>query len=519
MASKLKTDLTKAALNNDVTAVQRLLDRGDDVNAEDNGWTPLLVAVKNANVAVVRLLLQAGADVNWTNRKGQSALLFAVHNVDLEVVELLLQCQADVDQAHVGDGTTALYFAARSGSASLVRMLIRAGANVNLANSEGVTALMKASDRGYYDTVRLLLNEKADVKLVSRQGWDALMYASCEGHGKILELLLKNCDSINKEALFIASQNGRTECVKLLLKYGYGVNVANDEGNTALMYAAYAGHEAIAETLLKQRDINVNQQDGNGWTALHYASKQGKANVVQQLVKRNADVNLHSTKGVSVLMMASLSNAPGALQTLNLLLQSHADVNYVSPDGWSALGAASFSGRHQAVECLLQHSATDISRSLMLAVGQGHNTIADTLITSGANVNFTDESGTDPLMVAARANNVAAVQKLIQLGADVTKVNIEGRNAFMEAKHYGSSEVATYLDPNHTAPVVAGGNRYHNNQVIINPVYNLSVVIQAPHLKNLSVKGPAVSVEAETVENFALNGSIHVNGGDEDNDD
>lgn len=506
-------------MTNDFTAVQRLLDMGDDVNAEDSGWTPLLVAVKNGNVAVVQLLLQSGADVNWTNTKGQSALLFAVHNVDSEVVELLLRFKAKVDQAQVKDGTTAVYYAARSGSASLVRMLSAAGANCNLANSEGVSALMKASDRGDYDTVSLLLSEKADVKLVSREGWDALMYASSQGHWKILELLLKNCDSINKEALFIASQNGRAKCVKLLLKWGCGVNVDNDEGNTALMYAAYAGHEAIAEILLKQKAINVNQQDCHGRAALHYASKQGNANIVQQLLKCNADVNIHNTKGESVLMMASLSNAPGALETLNLLLQSHADVNYVSPAGCSALSAASLYGRHQVAEVLLQHGAADVYRSLILAIGQGHDTIMDTLIKSGAQVNFTNEAGIDALMVAARANNVAAVQKLIQLGADVTKVNSEGRNACLEARHYGSSEVATFLDPNQTHAVAAAGNRNIYYNVIHPPVIHLSINLQAPRIKYLSVKDSSVGVNAASVENLALNGPINVVRGDDDSHD
>lgn len=110
---------------------------------------------------VVRVLVEAGADVNKSNPGGWNALMGAADEGYLEVVKYLVSKGAVVD-AKTRQGRTALIRSAYHGQNEVISYLISKGADVNLADNGGVTALILAAQGGHDKTVRVLLKAGAN---------------------------------------------------------------------------------------------------------------------------------------------------------------------------------------------------------------------------------------------------------------------------------------------------------------------------------------------------------------------
>lgn len=154
--------LRRAAGTGDITSVQKLIAEGADVNKQDKyGYTALISASSNGHHKIVRLLLAMGADPNLQTSYGGTALSAASHHHP-EVVRMLLDAGADVDK---GAG---LVGAAWNGEHEIVRMLLAAGANVNVQTTYECTPLFAASLNGHREIVHTLLEAGADVHVMCR---------------------------------------------------------------------------------------------------------------------------------------------------------------------------------------------------------------------------------------------------------------------------------------------------------------------------------------------------------------
>ncbi|MDT3687016.1 MAG: ankyrin repeat domain-containing protein [Pseudorhodoplanes sp.] len=168
--------LLAAAARGDTASVKGLLDGGASVQARDgSGRTALLLATHGNHVEAARVLIAAGADVNAkdnkmtleagadlksTNRYGGTALIPAAHHGHAETVKILLATAIDKDHVNAL-GWTALLEAVILGDGGrtyteIVRLLVEAGANVNIADRDGVTSLTHAKRHGYSQIARIL---------------------------------------------------------------------------------------------------------------------------------------------------------------------------------------------------------------------------------------------------------------------------------------------------------------------------------------------------------------------------
>ena len=211
-------------------------------------------AVANQNLDEVRRMLKTDADVNnlWHD---ETVLMSASHGGHLAVVNVLLAAGAEVDKMSF-DGMTALMKASRLGHVDIIKALLDNGANVNMVDKSGNTALMFASWMGHIAVVNELLAKGANVNVVNDIGWTALMKASDYGHAAVVKELLEAsdirvnmADKFGNTALIKASTNGRDKVVKMLLDGGADVNVVNNNRQTALMLADNYGHAAVAALL------------------------------------------------------------------------------------------------------------------------------------------------------------------------------------------------------------------------------------------------------------------------------
>jgi ankyrin repeat protein len=155
-------------------------------NAENS--TGLHLASENGHKAVVRLLLEAKADVNVKNSDRETALYRAVRNGHAAVVKLLLEAKADINVRNIF-GATVLHWAAGDGHETIVKLLLEAKADVNVKDREGATVLHWAAENGHEAVVKLLLEVKADVNVKDREGETALHWAARNGHEVVVKLL------------------------------------------------------------------------------------------------------------------------------------------------------------------------------------------------------------------------------------------------------------------------------------------------------------------------------------------
>jgi hypothetical protein len=153
--------LALAVRNGHADAVGRLIAFGANVNeAAHYTFTPLANAAERGHVRIVKRLLKAGANVN-SAPDGYTALMRACWGRQPKAARLLLQDGADPNlKRH--DGQRALHFAAKSGSAECVKLLLEHGANISAVTNSKDTALTNAEFYKHEDVVKLLRAKYAE---------------------------------------------------------------------------------------------------------------------------------------------------------------------------------------------------------------------------------------------------------------------------------------------------------------------------------------------------------------------
>ncbi|KAJ7274220.1 ankyrin repeat-containing domain protein [Mycena rebaudengoi] len=353
-----------------IEAVVRLLiQNGADVNAQGGKYgSALQAASASGHEAIVRLLIEQGANMNAQGELFDNALQAASASGNEAVVRLLIQDGVDVN-AQGGDFGTALQVASAkghegisglfanalqaasySGHVEVARLLVERGADVNAQGGEDGSALQAASTKGHQEIVRLLIELGADVNAQGGEYGSALQAASAEGHQEIVRLLIELGADINAQgggygsALQAASEGGHEEIVRLLIELGANMNAQGKLFDNALQAASAGGNQAVVRLLI-QNGADVNAQAGDFGTALQAASASGREAVVQLLIEEGADVDTQNGVFGNALQAASMGGNEAIVQ---LLIDKGADVHARGGFYGNALQAASAQG-HEAV--------------------------------------------------------------------------------------------------------------------------------------------------------------------------
>jgi ankyrin repeat protein len=182
------------AARGDTAAIERLLSEGASVSARDaTGQTALIAAAWGNHLDAACALIAAGADVNAQDETRQSAYLIATSEGYLELLEMTLDAGADVRSLDSYNGT-GLIRAAERGHFDIVARLLETDIAVDHVNRLGLTALLEAvmfGDGGprYVETVRLLIAAGADVNLADGNGATPLAHARQRGFTEVATLL------------------------------------------------------------------------------------------------------------------------------------------------------------------------------------------------------------------------------------------------------------------------------------------------------------------------------------------
>ena len=163
----------------------------DGIDSKDSSESSsLIVAIRTGNDALVKLLIESGAPINPAQGNGSSPFWEAASAGKIGILKMLLKAGANVDGLdHQGSTYLASYGFFDS---HVTKILLEAGANPNARESDGQTALMNASRYGYEDAVKLLIEHGADVNLKDDNGRSALMHAAAGKYVDAIPHLLKH---------------------------------------------------------------------------------------------------------------------------------------------------------------------------------------------------------------------------------------------------------------------------------------------------------------------------------------
>jgi ankyrin repeat protein len=159
---KLNRDMLDSVIMGDISRVRELLRQGADVNARDteHNETPLMLAVKFAKADIVRLLLDAGAEVNARNDWGKTALFYAP--VFSDVFAALLEVGADVHALDKEGNSILMQMVSKSPSLAEAEELLRLGVDQSLLNEDGKSALDIAESLGLVKIIERLRQRRAN---------------------------------------------------------------------------------------------------------------------------------------------------------------------------------------------------------------------------------------------------------------------------------------------------------------------------------------------------------------------
>ncbi len=192
--------LLKAAHEGDVDEVLALINDGASLEAIDgSGRTPVIVAAFASNDEVVNALSNAGANMNALEHRAYDVVTIAAVANDLELLELALENGASAENITSPYDGTALIAAAHLGHHQVVDLLGQHDAPLDHINNLGWTALIEAvvlGDGGpdHTQTVKILLDAGADQNIGDSQGVTPLEHARANGYEKMIKLFLNSKD-------------------------------------------------------------------------------------------------------------------------------------------------------------------------------------------------------------------------------------------------------------------------------------------------------------------------------------
>ncbi|GLA81291.1 hypothetical protein AtubIFM56815_004934 [Aspergillus tubingensis] len=444
---------------------KRLLQSCTDVN-EEKGYfvNALAAAIAGRKLALVQLVVDAGADLNARGRFGFPLRAATIANQpDIARYFLDRGIDPNLRDEELGDPLQA---AASCGNLDMMLLLLSHNASVDGCGGHFSNALQAACFNGHEQAVRLLIDHRASLNHKGRYR-DALQAAVYGGHERIVEILLvagarlnpgrrgrvypcalqdwterialpgtrRGCGELDipKDLgpLEVAARRGDVKLVELLLAKGATIDArdANRRDNeynkgcayTALQIAAFWGHLAVVECLLDRgADIDAVRQTLG--TPLQAALEGGHFDIADVLLSRGARIDSHWAMFGSCLQVFS---ERGHIETVRFLLGRGANIEDRGGENGNALQVACNAGHIDIVKLLLDSGADvrspgrKIGNALQAASMAGHLDIVKLLVHNGIGVDEADGIPQTALCLAAEKGDEDMMNFLLQQGAKV----------------------------------------------------------------------------------------------------
>jgi ankyrin repeat protein len=361
---------------------------------------PIADAAMQGDVATVRKLIAERVNVNAAQGDGMTALHWAAERGDSVMAILLLRAHANVKAVTRIGNYTPLHIASKSGSGAVVRALLKAGSDPNVATTSGATALHFAAASGNVDAVNALLDKKADLNAhESEWGQTPLIFAAAEDRADVIRTLLKRgADaSIRTTAVNLTEQASQEQAATRRRNEAFASFLPKAKRDSMLAAAAQAAKDAA------QAQPVAAAQGGIGTPDTPRQGRQGGAPAPSTDGLTPSQIQEAIVAGRTVMTTPVTKPAAEEADTADGQVAGYAS-SVGSMGGLTALHHAVRQGNIAAVVALLdggadvnEASAGDGTTPLLLSTINGQFDVSLRLIERGANPNLASTAGATPL--------------------------------------------------------------------------------------------------------------------------
>ncbi|GMF29564.1 unnamed protein product [Phytophthora lilii] len=324
--------LHAAAWDGSYEVLEFLLKEGQQVDERGRrGVTALMATLMRHNVQALRAVFQGSAVVQLNTvvdcRKEDAERL----NHTLSVVKLLLRHGANTE-ARDQDGKTALLLATNDELFEVAKLLLEHGARLDAQDSAGrspLHACLRSSPEQSVLVTNLVISRGAPIDLPDNAGETPLTIVVRRGDITALQLLLNHHSLVATPArqdfsgavLLQAAELGVVDVVRFLLDGKYtSIDVVNARGETALHLAIVKLRKQLVEMLTSATSAELllkARTQGKGESVLHYAARYGSPSDLQSVLslfgkKGSQEVNVASSRGLTPLYLATTAPTAGS---------------------------------------------------------------------------------------------------------------------------------------------------------------------------------------------------------------
>ncbi|GFR16104.1 poly polymerase tankyrase [Trichonephila clavata] len=422
-------------------------------NAQHDKLTPLMFASQKGHLEVVKLLIEHNAQVEMKDKKQRTALTHAVINGHAHVTSYLLRLGANPNSTD-SSGNTLVHYAAAYGWYFCLKLLIEAGASLNLPNDWKITPLSLAFMKGHMGLVDFLVEQPGidiNVDVNNESGMTLVMQAlrsninhsmlerihflvvkqksDCTkvdfmGNNAFHHLVLAEVSVVHYETKAQQEHDALIqEITKLLLDHGCDPMVRNKEGESPFNLAVKQGCLLLVKMFLDagcELNLDVSQSGDN---ILHYLVAHARNRKVEPMLQAilNAKCsNPETTPHQLLCQMAKMYNKNGhtpLLQALYNLGSCHVEesINRLLTFTKFLLDEL---GADISAPCK-NEDEKDGSYALHLGTKCKGGRVIEVLLAHKPPLNDFDENGQSPLTLAIKEENTEAVEALVKAGANV----------------------------------------------------------------------------------------------------
>jgi ankyrin repeat protein/serine/threonine protein kinase len=414
------------------------------------GRTPLVLAIRGGDEAIIDLLLEAGVDVSASDPAGRTPLHEAAAAGRFGVIKRLIARGAAVE-ARAKFGQRPLHEAAASGSVPAMEALVEAGAQVSRNDDPMTTPLTEALGHRRSAAALWLLDHGSDPHGSAALAgvFAPLVFAVFSGDlavaTRLLAMGVPADTSFNGlPVLNFAAMSADPDMVRLLVEKGA------EATDPAVLAAATVTFEALVERAASggmgseaEKPLFSSAPVRAALRSMALQPSPGRrAEVIRFLLAKGAPLEVRTADGLTPLMRAAWF---GEREAVEVLLEAGADVEPVDNHGFNALHSALEYGHHEIARLLVARGArldvrTEDGRTpLSIAATAGNEETVDFLLGAGADANAADDNGMTPLKKAAIGGWSGVTLRLLHGGAHP---NVTGEDSSSTALHFAAAGLA-----------------------------------------------------------------------------
>ncbi len=294
-----ETPLMSAIVRNSIeTAALLISNKNIDLEVIDNnGNTALIRAAIHKNVPITKMLIEAGANLNAQNNIGKTALHVSIEMEQNEIAELLIDSGADVNYSD-SVYQTPIILTAINDNVIIAKKLIAAGANLDINNILENIELLAAVLHNSVNFLKYYLKNQNVSTFQFVYAFNKAIEYNCRK--SIVTMLENNNDPSDCATTLLHSvcKEHKPELMDLCLKFKCNVNEIFGYGTTPLMIAccAFSGTDTIVTQLI-ENGADIDLADEYGMTALMYAASKSNINLMKILLDNGADRTIQDNEG------------------------------------------------------------------------------------------------------------------------------------------------------------------------------------------------------------------------------